>query len=309
MTDKAESITFAGFEGCAADREFWWHLGADHEEQWDRFPDTQSYQWIPPPDECDIRPYTRDALTTDLAENGGWLLIGDSVTENHFFSLSCMLYPHVRATPNYTENPYFERHWPQNLYLKADSPLVPSLKLPKDFDFETTPLVTFRRVDLLLERDELVELYKSLYNPAPDFQLFSEELFWSMSIKETTDMFLAPLPLAGYRTMIVSTAGHWTTTTFSGLADEEQKGNGIDNILRFFTHAMEKWADGTQEIITKSGALNKDVVVRPYLPGHDRCHDMRGIWTEIQEMDRELYNWNWIQDYNDIFEVRTCFIN
>jgi len=302
MTEKSDAIRFGGFEGCASDREFYWHLGSDHPEQWDRFPKAQSYVWQPPIDECDIRPYKQEEFVTDLVENGGWLLIGDSVTENHFFSLSCMLYPHVRATPNYTENPYFDRAWPQNLYLNPNSPLIPNMKLPEGFSIESTPLVTFRRVDLLQTRDELLTLYNSIYNPPAGFTLFSEEEFWALSISDVVDLFLTPFPTGNYRTMIASTAGHWTTSVLPGLADPNEMGYGINNVLRFFTHAMEKWADETQALLTKRKAANKDVVVRPYLPGHDNCHNIRSAWTEIEPYDREIYNWNWIKDYNKIFE-------
>jgi hypothetical protein len=307
MTKMSDALTFSGFQGCASDREFFWHLAADTPEQWDRFPKAHSYDWHPPSDECTLRSYEPDAFVIDLVESGGWLLIGDSVTENHFFSLSCILYPHVRATPNYTENPYFDRAWPQNLYLNPKSPLIPTMKLPPGFSIESTPLVTFRRVDLLLNRTDLEELYDSLYSPLPEFSLFSDEQFWSMPIKNYTDMLLTPLPEANYRTMVISTAGHWTTTLFSGLADENKVGNGIEEVLRFFTHAMEKWADEVQTTLTQHGSGNKDVVVRAYLPGHDNCHNIRSPWTEIKPYDRPIYNWNWIHDFNIIFEV-TFFV-
>jgi hypothetical protein len=307
MTNRSDALHFSGFQGCASDREFYWHLAADHPEQWDRFPKAHSYDWHPEQDQCSLPPYDQDALVVDLVENGGWLLIGDSVTENHFFSLSCMLYPHVRATPNYTENPYFDRAWPQNLYLNPGSPLIPTMKLPTGFSVESTPLVTFRRVDLLLDGPDLEALYSSIYSPPPEFSLFSDEQFWSMPIKNYTDIFLAPLPEANYRTLVISTAGHWTTTVFSGLADETKVGNGIDEVLRFFTHAMEKWADEVQAILTEHGSRNKDVVVRAYLPGHDDCHNIRAPWDTILPFKREIYNWNWIHNFNEIFQVNsTC---
>jgi len=162
--------------------------------------------------------------------------------------------------------------------------------------------VTFRRVDLLQTRDELLTLYNSIYNPPAGFTLFSEEEFWALSISDVVDLFLTPFPTGNYRTMIASTAGHWTTSVLPGLADPNEMGYGINNVLRFFTHAMEKWADETQALLTKRKAANKDVVVRPYLPGHDNCHNIRSAWTEIEPYDREIYNWNWIKDYNKIFE-------
>ena len=86
----------------------------------------------------------------------------DSVTENHFFSLSCLLYPHVRATPDYNENPYYHRGYPQNLYLVSSSTLIRSIKFPRGFDMYKAPLVTFPRIDLF-KQPKLDRLYHSLH--------------------------------------------------------------------------------------------------------------------------------------------------
>ncbi|EIW83551.1 hypothetical protein CONPUDRAFT_122139 [Coniophora puteana RWD-64-598 SS2] len=248
ITTKDDALAFTGFQGCAADREYYWHLGADVEEKWDRFPDVDYYDWVPG-DGCDIRPMRPRDMVRDMVEKGGWLILGDSITENHFFSLSCILYPHVRATPNYTENPYFDRAWPQNLYLNPSSPLVQELDIPYDFDIESTPLATFRRVDLLLSRPELEKLYKETYpDKAETTPLFSEEQTWSISPQQYMPLFLS-LP---YSTLIVSTAGHWTTTLMSAFRNEsigEKDGYGIQDVLEFFEVSMQQWADDVQSAL------------------------------------------------------------
>ena len=220
------------------------------------------------------------------------------------------MYPHVRATPNYTENPYFDRAWPQNLYLAPDSPLVDQLNLPTGFNVSSTPLVTFRRVDLLLSQEELVNLYNELHHPAPDFSLFSEERFWSLSPKEYLEIFQKPLPEGNYGTLVISTAGHWTTTLLRGFRDEskgENAGFGIDNMFPFFEKAMTKWADTIQDALTTdrgtAGGRSRQVVVRAYLPGHEDCHSHRQPWTEWQPFKWKWYNWAWISDFNKVFEV------
>ncbi|KAH9949071.1 hypothetical protein B0H21DRAFT_167167 [Amylocystis lapponica] len=296
MSTKADAIEFSGFEGCAADREFYWHLGSDDEEQWDRFPGVTSWQWSPPASECQVRPFDGAALLKDMVEQGGWLLMGDSVTENHFFSLSCLLYPHVRATPNYTENPYYDRAWAQNIYLSPSSPLIPHLKLPPGFSIEHTPLVTFRRVDLLLTQTELTDLYADLYSPPENFTLFSDEAVWTLSPDEYLDMLVAPAP-SHYRTIIVSTAGHWTTTVFSGLADQ-----GIGAVVEFFGHAMRRWADVVQARLTLAGRNSGQVIVRAYLPGHENCRHEHAPWDVYRPNVDPRYNWNAIMDFNSVFE-------
>ena len=329
MTKKEDALEFAGLEGCASDREFFWHLAADVREQWNRWPKVSSYGWKPA-DDCDIRPLDGSAMIKDMVEQGGWLLLGgtseileltfssnttsDSITEGHFFSISCILYPHVRATPNYTENPYFDRAWAQNLYLNPSSPLISTLSLPPNFSIKNTPLVTFRRVDLLFNKSELINLRRERYRPPQTFELFSEERFWSLSPKEYMPMFLAPLPEANYGTLVVSTGGHWTTTLLHGFRDESKKdsGYGIDGVIKFFDHAMRKWATDVQFALdadqrNRNNARHKQyrrVVVRAYLPGHEDCHKIFQPWTHWHKPKWDWFNWSWIKDFNTVFEVR-----
>lgn len=237
----------------------------------------------------------------------------DSVTENHFFSLSCVLYPHVRATPNYTENPYFDRAWPQHLYLSPSSPLLQHLRIPSGFSVEDTPLVTFRRVDLLLDRAELEGLYAARSGPdAPP--LFSAEQFWSLSPEYyVRDLFLN----GNYGTLIVSTGGHWTVTLMSAFHDEGARAGGIDGVLEFFDASMHRWAEDVQGILDEWERRGKRwgfgwrrerkrVVVRAYLPGHEDCHNERAPWKEWRPFVWNWYNWGNIWEFNKIFEVRVC---
>jgi hypothetical protein len=75
LTSPEQALSLAGFEGCAADREYKWHLGTDHEELWDRFPKVSSYRWVPS-SQCDVHPLNGAAMVKDMVENGGWLLLG-----------------------------------------------------------------------------------------------------------------------------------------------------------------------------------------------------------------------------------------
>ena len=75
MTNKDEALEFAGFEGCASSREVFWHLAADAERLYDRFPGVASWAWQPPAS-CAIRELDPAVLVKDLVEHGGWFLIG-----------------------------------------------------------------------------------------------------------------------------------------------------------------------------------------------------------------------------------------
>ncbi|KAG5641481.1 hypothetical protein DXG03_005107 [Asterophora parasitica] len=312
MTEKIQALEFSGFAGCASSREVDWHLASDNPAHYGRFPRAQSYRWsVGKADGCEgLEVFDKESVVRDMVEQGGWLLLGDSITEGHFFSLSCSLYPHVIATPTYTPNSYFDRAWPQNLYLNPDSPLVKDLFIPTGFDIAKTPLATFRRVDLLLTQEELEHIHEKLHpNTAANFSLFSKEAAWSLSPKEYLPIFLE----GGYSTLVVSTGGHWTTTLFGGYgvgepAPFKDAKPGLDGVIELFGHAMSSWADEVQEALADAarkdhGARKRQVLVRAYLPGHDNCHNIKLPWAEIQVPKGASYNWGSIWRYNEIFEV------
>jgi hypothetical protein len=340
MTNETQALAFAGFDSCASSREFWWHLAADNKDQWDRFPKAQSYRWtVGKEDGCDgfessvnsRGELNKEQMVKDMVEQGGWLMLGDSITEGHFFSLSCSLYPHVIATPTYTPNTYFDRAWPQNLYLNPESPLVKNkeIYLPPHFNFTDTPLATFRRVDLLMTQKELEDLHDELYPPSttyskadPEpFKLFSGEAAWSLSPRED---YLPIFFEKNYSTIVVSTAGHWTVTLFGGYGENKNwtvptgAKEGVDGVIDFFGHAMRRWADQLQERIRekaqeerRAGLVpkNRQVVVRAYLPGHEDCHKARAPWRKILPMKWNWYNWGRIWQYNEVFEVCQFLLN
>ncbi|KAH9941121.1 uncharacterized protein BXZ73DRAFT_98333 [Epithele typhae] len=256
----------------------------------------------------------------------------DSVTEGHFFSISCMLYPHVRATPDYTKSKTFDRAWPQNLYLNPSSPLFSSLKLPKDFDVTTTPLVTFRRVDLLMRRAQLDELYWQLHPTSKYLHnrttLFSDEPHWNLSPAEYVDILTTPRPAGGYSTLIVSSAGHWTTHNFEALRDYALFNEGIFNVVDFFREAMRSWADEVQAALDRIASPRSEegtdaqrrlapggrpvsvrtkprsaqqVLVRAYVPGHDGCHNKNEPVRRYKKDMAVSYNWPQIVDFNRAF--------
>ncbi|KAE9387170.1 hypothetical protein BT96DRAFT_1081005 [Gymnopus androsaceus JB14] len=296
-----DTLTFAGFQGCASNREVYWHLGVgptrDNENEgvdgvgkgmWDRFPVVSSWKWETE-EGCNMRPFDAEELVRSLVEDGGWLLIGDSMTESEPLLLPLLPpLPTRHRYPDYVKNPYFDRAWPQHLYLNPEScPEWTPLRYPPGFNITSTPLVTFRRVDLLLSKEELEGLYETStphrrqYPPTPQHRrqsepelpssprakrpLFTEETIWTLSPSiYLRSLFLSPLPEANYATMIVSTAGHWTAPGLFGAFDntssttegennstskdgEDADPGGIDALIPFFGEAMEMWADSVQE--------------------------------------------------------------
>ncbi|KAJ4488985.1 hypothetical protein C8J55DRAFT_506735 [Lentinula edodes] len=198
------------------------------------------------------------------------------------------------------------------MYLNPSSPVLPTLRYPPGFNISTTPLVTFRRVDLLLSTSELEVLHREkhpdAYDDGNNFTLFSDEAVWTLS--PTTyieDLFLLPLPYGNYANLIVSTAGHWTTSMFSGYPT-------IDGLISFFAEAMHAWASHTQlalshdsdsggGVLLPNGQKKKrHVLVRAYLPGHEDCHTHRTPAAQIPPMKWNWYNWGNIPEFNHVFE-------
>lgn len=70
-----DALAMGGLQGCAADREYTWHLGTDHEDEWGRFPSVNSYQWVPS-NQCRISPLNGASIVKHMVEKGGWLLLG-----------------------------------------------------------------------------------------------------------------------------------------------------------------------------------------------------------------------------------------
>ncbi|KAF9527489.1 hypothetical protein CPB83DRAFT_398456 [Crepidotus variabilis] len=318
MTQPHDALVFAGFSGCASPCDFCnlRQLAADNEKQYDRFPRAHLYEWAPGDACTGLKPLDIERFVKTLVEDGGWFLVGDSVSENHFFSLSCLLYGHVIATPDFTESEHWERDYPQHLYLSASSPIISTIDFPKGFDINKTPLVSFKRIDVLFSKQELIEIHRAIQPPGVDMSentLFGEEAVWTTAADEYLTQFTAPLPGANYATMVVSTGAHWTVGTFGQTIPE-----GIDGVLNLFEHAMKIWLHKTETHIDMSsrtsrpfwsfGPFAKKVksrrraVVRAYPAGHENCHETRAPWTEIHPFSSTHWNWNYLQIFNEIFE-------
>ncbi|GJN94422.1 hypothetical protein Rhopal_007502-T1 [Rhodotorula paludigena] len=111
-------------------------------------------------------------LLQDLIDRGGWLIIGDSLSEQQFFSLGCMLFPHVRALWPYPPMSMWVQIKEEHLLLKRDSPWVMdgTLHVPDDWDFDGSPLVSHVRTDHGVAPAELVDLYAALHD-SPSLKL------------------------------------------------------------------------------------------------------------------------------------------
>ncbi|KAH7337867.1 hypothetical protein B0J17DRAFT_664464 [Rhizoctonia solani] len=310
-----------GFAGCASGRERDWHLGMhedgtpdrNHPDLWEYMVRGASYDWVPKSNSC--RKYNEkvdaEDFVTMLVERGGWFLVGDSVTEQHFFTMSCMLYPHVRATPDYgPTGGGGPRDWPQNLYLNPSSPVVSQLKPPVGFDIDRTPLVTFRRVDLLFAQSELDAIHRGMHSNAsgdvPDtlFGPGASESY-NLSPKTYLEQFMLPLPEGNYRDLIVSTAGHWTTESLPGARDPEDTAAGANNpgVYKLFVEAVRVWTNQVSSALLNDNK-GREVLIRAYLPGHEYdCHQASGPLTEVRPFSQEWYNWSWIGKMNDAFKA------
>ncbi|KAF6765448.1 hypothetical protein DFP72DRAFT_797889 [Ephemerocybe angulata] len=333
MAAKEDILKFARLEGCASGGEYIWNqLAASKEEQWDRFPKALDWEWVPG-GRCTggggFREWVVEDVLRDLVEGGGWLLVGDSITGNHFFSISCLLYPHVVWRKEDSK----ERDALQSLYLNASSPLASGFQYPADFNVTTTPLISFKRVDLLWSIEDLVEMHRKhhpeFYVKNETFKLFGSEPVWTISPDAYLDIFLGPAATANYKAMVVSTAGHWTTNLFRGyhktsgsdLApaaaspsspsesfEDVEPLLGYDGLLVFFKEVMVRWAKAVQLRLdahaslesTAESAPQRQVLVRAYMAGHADCHKQREPFTEVKPVVN-MWNWSEFWRYNRIW--------
>ncbi|QRW25633.1 hypothetical protein RhiXN_10709 [Rhizoctonia solani] len=271
-----------GFAGCASGRERTWHLGMsedgtpdhNHNDLWEYVVRGASYDWVPRSQSCRIYNEKVEAedFATMLIERGGWFFVGDSVTEQHFFSMSCMLYPHVRATPDYAPTGGSgPRDWPQHLYLNPSSPLLTQLSSRMG-----STLTVHRSIRIIQP------LAQNLPRPIH-----------------------AAAPEGNYKTLIVSTAGHWTTGSLPGARDPEDVQAGATNpgVYKTFVEAVRVWTDQVSRALS-ADTRAREVLVRAYLPGHEYdCHKESGPLTQVREFSQEWYNWSWIGRMNEAFKA------
>jgi len=217
-----------------------------------------------------------------------------------------MLYPHVIAAPDFSKTGGFGPHeTPQYLYLNPKSPLVSdsnfrenygiaNLTYPPGFDMAKTPLVAFRRSDFLLDRDEVLDVF-SKHNPSGNrSQVFGGDASTDITTKTYLDLFNSKLPEGGYRVLVVNTAGHWSPRTLKDLP------GGMPALLKLFGDAMSKWMDDVIKAIPETSG--KRVIARAYLPGHNGCFGFHKPLTQIQRDQGGLYNWDWMDRFNQLFE-------
>lgn len=160
------------------------------------------------------------------------------MTEAHFFSLSCLLHPFVRAGPVYDRSGGWKRSWPQFLYLDTAHPWVQSLVLPLGFDASVTPIVSHKRIDLLFSLPELADVGAWIAHPTADPATYFKDGaegsdVWTQSAIGASPLLLrcrlsltravewladfeAMLPAGRYATLILSSGVHWLPDLFVG---------------------------------------------------------------------------------------------
>ena len=314
-------VRASGWTGCAGYREPLWQLAADDQKMIPWRGNASHYTYVPP-DTCrGYAPPRTISLVQLLVERGGWLILGDTVSEGHFFSLSCELYPHVRAEPTAFQDPY---DWdkPQHLFLREDSWLVPKLKLPPGFDFNLTPLVTFYRSDLWMESKELLNVFHASHpnrttKPRPKLEdLFGDtlEYIYDVTMSNQLELFTSPPPF-NYGALITSSGTQWTESVFDEL-------RGPDDIVDFFAHATReyvsrigetlvdgpvatrpKWSTAPVYTARTSSGYPRRVVFRAAITGTENCLDynlrLSGPLREKADMRENHRNWEWIWRLNE----------
>ncbi|PLW16502.1 hypothetical protein PCANC_02053 [Puccinia coronata f. sp. avenae] len=276
-------------------------LENDTSEFWDWRYRVSSYDWrsgceavgIP------VKPHpTPEQLINTLVNEGGWIMIGDSLSAQWFMSLSCYLAPYVYAVPHFTPDTPWNAT--QHLYLNSGSSFVQRMQLPIGFDVKKTPLVSVLRSGLLLSKPEIKEVIDKYHLINDTKPMFGPEKVFDMHTSEYIEHFLDPQ--LRYSKLIASSGAHYTALLFQD--------RPFHQIAEIFHHNFERWA----EIMT--GALNdprskgKKILYRTATAGHDKCYLERGgPWNEEKILETPVWNWQYIPLFNRIADSVLTALN
>ncbi|KAH9816719.1 hypothetical protein DFH28DRAFT_186806 [Melampsora americana] len=302
LSSFGDILKWSGFPAdyCVSNRLPKTNLGApwgqnDTAELWDWRAQVSGYVWQPGCQENErrLKPLpTPHSLINELVYEGGWLLIGDSLSAQWFLSLSCMLAPYVRAVPFWT--PDVPWNSTQHLYLDSESPYVQQMKLPKDFNINLTPVVTILRSGLLLSKPEIMNVVKK-NNLLPGIQ----SIHWNETVFDNPpslylDDFLNPT--YRYSKLVASAGAHYTSKLFMDLP--------LDKVTSVFHHAFEEWIRIINKMLDDPRAKNKQVFYRTATAGHKDCHLPERLYgpplTEEEALVTPIYNWQVIPIFNKI---------
>lgn len=271
-------------------------------EFWDWRYQVSSYKWHSGCEQAGIpaKPHpTPEELLHSFINEGGWLMIGDSLSAQWFMSLSCYLAPYVRAVPFFTPDTPWNAT--QHLYLNNASSYVQDMTLPADFDINTTPLVSILRSGLLLAKSQIKEIIVENNLITDNKPMFGEEKVFDMHTDDYTADFLNPK--LRYSKMIASAGAHYTQMLFQD--------RPFHQIAEIFHHNFEHWAQLMIKVLKDPRSKNKQIYYRTATAGHDKCYLARanGPWNEEKVLDTPVWNWQWIPLFNKIADSVLTSLN
>ncbi|KAG0151572.1 hypothetical protein CROQUDRAFT_650980 [Cronartium quercuum f. sp. fusiforme G11] len=329
----ADLLHWAGFPAdfCAANDRLGHHLGYPHEGEsplewlplrenkftWKGRMKLSSHKWKSgcQSDGNPEQQMTPEKLLLKLINEGSWMLIGDSLTNQWMTSLSCYLAPYVLSVPDWTQysTPTPKKPYPnpsredldEHLYLNPNSTFVQSLKLPKSFNISSTPLVTALRTDLLLSSQDFFEVLKedpliTHFNGSQHLgtlNITARPFKWGGRIYEIpVETYFKRFidPKMNYSKFIASTGPHWTESTFPLSAP------GITHVFR---EAMSYWSKLAIQALDSKDGQGKQIILKSSSSGHSNCVPPRleGIvWEDVQFESHMEYNWLDIVTLNNV---------
>lgn len=191
------------------------------------------------------------------------------------------------------------------MYLRRDSPLIPSLNLPTSFDFDLTPLIANIRTDHGFTQAELLDIYEATPQAltTPSSSIFTTYPVQSPPVRDYLDRFFGVGEIynttdskENYHALVYSTAAHFTVREFAF-------SEGQAAIEPLFEAVSRNWTALVREYLEKD-AGGREVVVRAASSGHEECRDHFEPFEEGKVPTPTSYNWAEIPLMNDAFEVR-----
>ncbi|GAA6002607.1 hypothetical protein JCM10207_007589 [Rhodosporidiobolus poonsookiae] len=306
-TSVVDVLSASGFSGVTQeDFKPHWFLGSK-EGDWRNMEEYRwraaQWDWEAGSEVCgeQVRRVEAEELVRELVHGGGWMLLGDSLSEQHFFSLGCTLFPHVEVR-------WGAGWWEQLMFLRADSPLLDSLDLPPSFSLSSTPLITNLRTDHGYTKPELLLLFLSTPAAAstPRKKILTDYPVNSPPIDEYLSRFFSVGEYTDsperYSTLIFSTGAHFTPREFAFP-------RGQPAIQDFFGAVVANWTATAREYLEREDGQGADegdgtrrqILVRAASSGHDECHEAVSPFEDEWPRPKS-YNWAVIPEMNAMFE-------
>lgn len=248
--------------------------------------------WVWKPD-CEIRPFDPTAMVHRFIQKGALLIVGDSLSEEQFISLACLLGQHIQMNKQVSEpvtgikkNPFVSR----TLNLRQESPLRRLLPA----DDQDRDLVVWIRSDLLAQHHDFSIVLPDQDLPDGTYQPTTQK--WTHVLLAARHNSRSKVKLENvFAYAILSTGPHWALHRWGW--DESQT-----SLLLAKYNEMVRQV--TSFVVGHAASRGIKVFIRSSVAGHEKCTTNHFPLVDDPPID-SLFNWPLFHRFNDYWKVRT----